>query len=1059
MRLKVILSFVCAVSAMSGIAQQKQPAWNNPSINQINRKADVSDYFAYESLDIAKTDISPLENAKAQSKRYMSLEGIWKFKWVENANERPDNFFATNYDDSNWDRMPVPGMWELNGFGDPIYKNIGYAWCNEWESKEPYVDDKANHVGSYRRHFTIPAEWRGNKIYMHIGSATSNVALYINGKYVGYSEDSKVAAEFDVTPYLIPGKENLIAMQIMRWNDGSYLEDQDFWRLCGIAREVYLYARPQKHINDIRITPDLTNNYQDGNLKVEITTSAPGKKVKLSLVDSQDKNVVEQTLTIDKNGSVQTTLDVAQPAKWNAENPALYKLYTTLMDGDKVLEVIPQRVGFRKVEIKDKQLLINGQPILFKGVDRHELDPDGGYVVSTERMLQDIQVMKQLNVNADRTSHYPNDPRWYELCDIYGIYVTAEANVEGHGLMYIKERTLAKNPLFRDMIVERQGHNIRTLKNHPSVIIWSLGNETGYGKNFEDAYDYVKAYDKSRPVQYECAGIDGKTDIYCPMYADYKWSEEYAKNDKWTKPLIQCEYCHTMGNSGGGMKEYWDIIRKYPGFQGGHVWDFVDQGIRSTSKVTGKEIFAFGGDFGRFPASDNNFNINGMISPDRVPNPHAYEIQYCYQNIWTTLKDTVNGIIEVYNENFFTPIWNTMLQYTIEVEGEKVAEGSDNISMRRIVPQGREVIAITDIAKILANEDYKEREIVCNISYKLINDDPLRKAGEEIAREQFILNGYSFPTVENITTQPKWDGKNKMTQLPAATCDKRVAYTIISANGLKVTFNNENGFISYIDVNGTPMMNEGAQLVPDFWRAPTDNDYGAGFHINNAVWHNPILDKKTFNVEADGKNQVVRTEYDIKGTGATLKVSYTLTPEGKLVITQAMDADDDTKGNPQPLRFGMKMQMPEQFCHIEYYGKGPHENYIDRNLSENIGVWKQTVSEQYYPYIRPQESGNKTGVRYWQLTNSNGLGLRFEGTEPLECQALNYTEDDLYSGVDKGRNLCHSGDLVTRKFTDVHIAHRMMGIGCVNSWGAWPRQEYQMPYKDYTYTFIISALK
>lgn len=1055
-RLKTLLIPALMLSALSSTAQQKFPYWNDPAINQVNRKADVTHFFAYETMDLAKADKTARENTKTKSKRYLSLEGKWKFNWVENANERPSNYYTTNYDDSQWAEMPVPGMWELNGYGDPIYKNIGYAWCNEWESKEPHVDERANHVGSYRKSFKIPADWKGDQVIIHIGSATSNIEIYVNGKFAGYSEDSKVAAEFDITKLIVPGKENLIAMQIMRWCDGSYLEDQDFWRFCGIAREAYLYSRPQSHIEDIRITPDLVNNYQDGTLKVEISaTKAAGKKAELSLQDANGNIVESKALVIGQKNTI--NFDIKNPEKWTAETPYLYTLYTTLKDGDKVLEVIPQKVGFRKVEIKNAQMLVNGQPILIKGVDRHELDPDGGYVVSVDRMVQDIEVMKRLNVNADRTSHYPNDPRWYDLCDEYGIYVTAETNIESHGLMYFEDRVLAKNPLFHDTHIERQKHNLYVLKNHPSIIVWSLGNEAGYGKNFEDAYAFVKSYDQTRPVQYEAGGLEGKSDIYCPMYADYNWSEEYSKNDKYDRPLIQCEYCHTMGNSGGGMKEYWDLIRKYPKFQGGHVWDFIDQAVRSKSKITGKEIYAFGGDFGRFPASDNNFCVNGMISPDRVPNPHAYEIQYCYQNIWTTLKDTANGVIEVFNENFFVPIWNTELHYEVLAEGNKVLEGSENISMQRIVPQGRQLITIEDIAKAI--KDYDGSEILVNISYRLIADEPLRKAGQEIAHEQFQISKYKFPTVQEITAQPVNDGRNKMTVMPNARLDKRVAYSVMEANGMKITFDNGNGFISYIDVDGTPVMFDGAQLIPDFWRAPTDNDYGAWFNINNAMWHNPDLEKKSFDIQPDGANQVAKATYQFRGSDTKVEITYTLTPAGKLVVTQSMTVDPKIEKKPQPLRFGMQMQIAKEFDQIEYYGRGPGESYIDRNHSENIGLWKQTVADQYYPYVRPQESGTKSDVRYWQITNKQGKGLKFEGTEALECQALPYTEDDLYSGPDKGKVLRHSGDLIERPFNDLHIAQRSMGMGCVNSWGAWPRSEYQMGYKDMSYTFIVNAVR
>ncbi len=1045
MKIKSLFLSMLTLVSMN-IMAQKQPAFNDPNVNQINRLTDRADYFAYEKKELAIGDVSASINQKSKSSRYFSLEGTWKFNWVENANERPENFFLTNYDDRKWDNMPVPGMWELNGFGDPIYKNVGYAWCMDWNTNPPFVEDKNNHVGSYRKSFLIPSSFKGEKIYMHIGSATSNISIYINGKFVGYSEDSKVAAEFDVSKYIIAGKENLIAMQIMRWCDGSYLEDQDFWRLCGIARECYLYTRPQKHINDIYITPELTNNYTDGELNINITSFAPGKKVNIKLIDN-NQTLKEITQTLDSKGVANAKIEIENPKKWTAETPNLYSLLITLKDGEKDLEYICKRVGFRKVEIKNSQLLVNGKAILIKGADRHELDPDLGYVVPMERMLEDIKMLKELNVNAVRTSHYPNDPRWYDLCDEYGIYLTAESNIEGHGLMY-GDGKLSKDPRYHFMIQERQDHNIFVLKNHPSIIVWSLGNETGDGKNFEDAYYRIKAYDKSRPVQYECAGVDGKTDIYCPMYADYNWCEQYSKGEQWTKPLIQCEYCHTMGNSGGGMKEYWDLIRKYPKYQGGYVWDFIDQGLRGKSKITGKQIWTYGGDYGRFPASDDNFNCNGMLAPDRTPNPHAYEIQYCYQNILTSLKDSLEGEIEIFNENFFVPISNTILYYQIMANGIEQEKGKIDISKMNIQAQTSQRIKIEGINNVIKNNS--DKEITLNISYKLDKDEKenLKKANQEIAREQFVIKGYQFPKLENLLLA---NGNVKV--------DRRNAYTMIFANNLKITFDNNNGFISYIDVNGKSMMEDDTQLTPDFWRAPTDNDFGANFHKNNAIWRNPKLTKKSFEINQNGNNQVVTANYQIEGADANLKLTYTITPNGKLIINQEMKVTGNKDKKPWPLRFGMKMQMPKEFSFIGYYAKGPRENYIDRNNSENIGLYKQTVEEQYYPYVRPQESGNHTQIRYWNLSNKKGEGLKFYGIEPLECQSLNYTLDDLYAGEDKHNVRMHSGDLTPRPFVDVHIASKQLGLGCVNSWGAWPRNEYQMGYHDYQYTFVIQAIE
>ncbi len=836
-------------------------------------------------------------------------------------------------------------------------------------------------------------------------------------------------------------------MQITRWCDGSYLEDQDFWRLCGIARECYLYARPQAHIRDLFITPDLDKNYKNATLNVKVdAATANGKTVVMTLKDKAGKVVAEKTATV-ANGKAEANFDVKNPLKWTAEAPNLYKLYTALKDGDKVIEVIPQKVGFRKIEIKNAQFLVNGQPVLIKGVNRHEIDPDHGYCISMERMIQDIKVMKELNVNADRTCHYPNDPRWYDLCDEYGIYVTAEANIESHGMGY-GDKTLAKNPLFHDEHVDRNKNNVLSFKNHPCIVVWSLGNEAGYGINFEDAYDWIKAYDTSRPVQYEQAHQTGRaTDIFCPMYFGYEGCDKYSQNDN-PRPLIQCEYAHTMGNSGGGFKEYWDMIRKYPKYQGGYIWDYIDQGLRSKSKVTGKEIFAYGGDFGRFPASDNNFNINGVINPDRKPNPHAWEIEYYYQNIWSTLKDAKKGAVEIYNENFFEPIKNVTLFWTVEAEGEKVAEGTMDIAKLKIAPQARKQIKIDAIAKALKNADLKGKEIVCNLDYRLTADEPLIKKGESVAHEQFVLTDYAFPAVADLE---KASGKVEK--------DARIAYTVLSANGVKVTFDNNNGFISYIDVDGKPMMQDGAQLLPDFWRPATCNDYGADFQRKFGAWRNPHLNKTSLKFEEKGNCQVAVAEYDIRATDSKLKLTYTLTPEGKLIVEQALTVNPEAKNKPQLMRFGMEMQMPKAYDRVEFYGKGPHENYIDRAYSQNLGVWKQTVADQYYQYIRPQESGNKTAVRYWKVLNAQGKGLEFEGTEPLECKALNYTDDDLYSGPVKHLTQRHSGDLTPNPFTVVSIASREMGLGCVNSWGAWPRNEYQMPYQDYKYTFIISPVK
>ena len=1058
MKMKRFLTVVAAgMTALTMVGQV--PMWNDPGKNADNRMENVADFFAYESLALAQ------QGQKQLSKRFLSMEGTWKFHWVKNANERPEGFYAENYDDSAWNQMPVPGMWELNNFGDAIYVNNQYAWRNDWATNPPYVQELNNHVGSYRKSFDIPADWNGEQVILHVGSATSNITVYVNGQYVGYSEDAKVAAEFDVTKFLRPGQKNLFAFQIMRWCDGSYLEDQDFWRLCGIARECYLYARPKACVTDLFVTPDLLNNYKDGTLYVKISTAnADGGKLELSLLDPDGKNVATQKANVS-NGVASASFKVKNPKKWSAEQPNLYKLYVTLKNGNDVSEVIPLKVGFRKVEIKNAQLLVNGQPVLIKGVDRHELDPDGGYVVSVDRMKQDILRMKQLNVNADRTCHYPNDPRWYDLCDEYGIYITAEANIESHGMGY-GEKTLAKNEAYHDAHIERNQHNVKVLKNHPAIIVWSLGNEAGYGKNFEDAYDWVKAYDKSRPVQYEQAGQNGKTDIFCPMYYGYEGCDAYSKGDN-PRPLIQCEYAHAMGNSIGGFKEYWDLVRKYPKYQGGYIWDFIDQGFRGTSKVTGKQIWTYGGDYGRFPASDNNFNCNGVINPDRELTPHAYEVQYYYQNIWTTLQDKTTGTVEIYNENFFVPVENVTLFYQIEAEGEQISSGTVDVNALKIAPLSKKAAKIEAIAKSLNDNRCAGKEVVCNISYKLDKDAGLMKAGEVVAHDQFILQDYQYADLAKLKDA---QGEVKI--------EEHSAYTVISANGADYTFNRHNGFVSYIDVNGQPMIEDGYQLKPDFWRAPTDNDHGAGLQRRFRAWHHPELHLNDFNTAKDGSCVVVSAEYEVmlqrvdrgrgnRGEGndnnapnvhnPKLYMNYTVTADGKMIVDEKLDVDENAEQKPQLFRYGMEMEMPSEFKRIEFYGKGPQENYIDRKDFANIGVYKQRVSEQYWGYVRPQESGNKTQVRWWKMTDKQGRGLCFFSNGPMECSALPYLTDDLSLGEEKGQH--HSGDLVERKFVSVHIAQRQMGMGCVNSWGAWPRQEYQIPYQDYQFQFAISPVR
>ena len=1035
------LMFSCAcLAVLSAEAQKDKPWWLDPEVNEVNTMAPRAAFFAYETENLAKAD------QKARSERYLSLEGKWKFNFSKDHDKAPRDFYSLKYDDSQWTDFPVPGILELNGYGDAIYSNNGYPWRTQFRPEPPFVEERNNYTGSYRKMVTVPADWKGERIYLHVGSATSNLMVWVNGKFVGYSEDSKVSAEFDLTKYLTPGKENLIAMQVMRWCDGSYLEDQDFWRFTGIAREVYLYARPQAHIADLFITPDLVNNYQDGTLEVKLNAvGAKGETVMFSLKDKEGKEVAAQTAKVGGNGEVKVNFNVKNPLKWTAETPNLYTLYTTLMDGKQVAEVVPQRVGFRKVEIKNAQVLVNGQPVLFKGANRHELDPVTGYVVSMDRMLEDIRVMKELNINAVRTCHYPNDPRWYELCDIYGIYMVAEANIESHGMGY-GDKTLAKEPTYEKAHLERNESNIKIYKNHPSIIFWSVGNEAGYGPNFEKAYDLVKAYDPSRPCQYEQAGQNGKTDIFCPMYYDYGGCEWYAKGDN-PRPLIQCEYAHAMGNSMGGFKEYWDMVRKYPKYQGGFIWDFVDQGLRVKNKQ-GKTIYAYGGDFGRYPTSDHNFNCNGIINPDRKPNPHANEVRYYYQNIWATAKDLKAGEVEVYNENFFKSLDDVELQWTLESEGKVLANGRNALD----IPAQQKRVVKLDGYSLPADV---KGEVVLNLDFVLKKAEPMLDAGYAVAREQFVVNPYTFPTMESVlaVTSGKYDTRK-------VEKEEKVAWVTLSAGNTSVTFNHWNGWIDYLDVDGKPMLEEGYAITPDFWRAPTDNDYGAGTQRKLHAWKNPEMKMKSFKVvENEGKAEKgVEVVYDMPSVEATLTMTYTLTPAGELVVNEAMTVNKDAKHKPELMRYGMQLVMPKAYNMLTYYGKGPGENYIDRNNGDRLGVYDAKVADQYWGYVRPQESGNKTEVRYWQVKDENGKGLEFYSFAPMECSTLNYLASDLDDGWDKNAHQSHSGDLTPRDFSVVKLAARQRGLACVNSWGAIPLEQYRMSYQDYSFTYVIRPL-
>ena len=1058
------LSILAALQFVMLPVLAQQPMWLDPKVNSDNRMPRTADFFAYDTPDAAS------KGEKEASALYMSLEGDWRFNFVRNVYDKPADFFRKDFDDSKWVKFPVPGLFEMNGYGDKIYTNVTYPWNNEHPVNPPYIGERENYVGSYRQDFRIPSDWKGKRIYMHVGSATSNLTLWINGQYVGYSEDSKVAAEFDITDYVNCGASNLFAMQIMRWCDASYIEDQDFWRFTGIARQVYLYARPEAHVEDMRIVTDLDGKYVDATLEFSAAlTGADGKTVSVSLQDA-GREIASGKMTV-ADGRAEISIPVKNPSKWTAETPYLYNLVVTLSEADgKILEVIPQKVGFRKVEIRDRQLLVNGQPILIKGADRHEMSAKGGYIMTLDEMIEDIRIMKQMNINAVRTSHYPDDPRWYDLCDEYGIYLVAEANLEGHGMMY-GPSPLARNADYELAHLERNQANVITFKNHPSIIVWSMGNEDGDGQNFVTCYKWIKEYDKTRPVQYEGAtGSPDHCDIHCPMYADYGAMERHEKGND-PRPMIECEYAHAMGNSEGGFKEYWDIIRANRSVQGGFIWDFVDQAVYGKN-ADGKDIFLYGGDEGRYPTSDQNFNCNGLIAPDRRWNPHAYEVQYFYQNIWVTPVDLRKGIFEVYNENFFKDLSEYSMEVVILWDGEE--DSRFEVNLPKIGAQKRVKVTAPGISKrmkslISSPCGTNLPEILIGVEFKLKNDAPLLEKGFVAARQQFMFRETEFRCTEATDYNPL--------NLPDVKIDEAVAYVKLEAAGVVYTFNKNSGWIDYIDIDGKQITQNGSQLKSDFWRAPTDNDYGANLHTRMQAWRNPNLRRTAFECKVENGLGKVNVKYEIEQLYASLEIEYVLDREGYMHVSQKMitrpeeaaqamaQAAPQRQGQrgqrpqsmPDLFKFGMTMNLAGEFDQVEYYGRGPIENYSDRNSSQFLGVYKSTVADQYYPYIRPQENGNKTDVRWWRVTNADGKGLEFRSDAPLSMSSLNYATADLDEGPQKHN--VHAGDLTPRPYTVVHIDKVQYGLACVNSWGATPLEPYKLHYGDYSYSFVIKPVR
>lgn len=951
----------------------------------------------------------------------MDLSGTWEFR----------GSLTPGAKDSPWRTMPVPGCWELNGFGDPIYLNNGYPWSGDKKDlNPPHIPLEGNHVGEYCRRIEIPAEWKGRDIILTIGSATSNVRVWVNGKEAGYSEDSKLQADFDITRLARFGKENTLVMEVHRWCGGTWLEDQDFWRLSGIARGIWLSALPKARIDDLRISADMQGNYH--------------------ITASTTKAVRKLAFFIDGN-EVPAKGRIPHPRLWSAETPNLYRLEARVWDERGNHFTASLDFGFRTVEIRGKQVLLNGQPILLKGVNRHELSSTGGYVVSEEEMLRDILLMKQLNINAVRTCHYPNDPLWYTLCDRYGIYVVDEANIESHGMGDLPDRTLARNEAFAAAHLERVQRMVQRDFNHPSILFWSLGNEAGDGPNFEACYHWLKAEDPSRPVQYERANVvqaanrgpredlHYTSDIQCPMYANYEEAEWFAIHGD--RPFIQSEYAHAMGNSLGGFKEYWDLIRKYPGYQGGFIWDFADQALKwPWENSTTGYVYAFGGDFNKTDPSGNSYNCNGLLAADRSFHPHAYEAQYILQNIHTQAADTP-GTVTVFNENFFTGLQG------IELRWELVAD--KDLHSQRVVLSGSLVLPDIpaqqekDILLFQASDAapfLSDKAIRLDVGYYLTREDGILDAGTRIAHEQIVYRDDSYLPDPAHCQGLSWE----------------------------VSFDELTGALNSWKVGGIELVS--SPLLPCFGRALTENDLGAGYDVSSEEWLYPCF--KLLSVEGDFETDGRRVvEYAVNDL-CRVTVTYQKQADGSIGITQRMH--DIRPGAPELLRYGMEFEMEGSFDHVQWLGYGPFESYPDRHSAARMGIWRQTVQEQYhYGYARPQESGTHSGLRWFRVLDQRGYGVEFSSPKgEFSASALPFARKDMDLSVQnkkmdaslKGRKghsfraQFHSLELRPDGKTHLNIDLRQNGLGGVNSWGAKPIGKYRLGPQEYEFHLLLKPV-
>lgn len=1034
--------FVMLLICLANLSFAQQKAvndWENPGLTSVNtEKPHVTMIpFADES--------QALKNNCAESPFYKSLNGKWKFSFADNPDLAPKDFWKNGIDYSTWKDIEVPSTWEVQGYSYPIYVNIRYEFFTD-SPNPPLVPHDYNPTGSYITNFALPDNWKDKQVFLHFGAVKSFFYLWINGQYVGLSKDSKTPAEFNITNYLNDG-ENKIAMQVMRWSDGSYLECQDMWRMSGINRDVYLFAKPDAHIRDFFAVGSLTNNYKDGLLKLTVyfglkrNADLSGCKLIVSLFDKGQAAPVfsefhDLSAVSGKPDSLYLEKIIDQPKKWSAESPNLYSLVLSLTDKNgNPVESVTNRIGFRTSEIKDGYLLVNGQKIKLKGVNRHEHDPLKGHVISHELMLKDVQLMKQNNINAVRTCHYPDDPYWYELCDEYGLYVIDEANIESHGMGYNLSRTLGNDRRFLAAHLDRTRRMIGRDKNHPSVIIWSLGNEAGNGYNFYNTYLLAKSLDKSRPVQYERAGLEWNTDIYCPMYESVEGILKYASKHQ-DRPLIQCEYAHAMGNSSGNMIDYWDAIESHDQLQGGFIWDWVDQGLLKFDSA-GKKFWAYGGDYGPMDVpSDGNFCCNGLVFPDRTPHPGLTEIKKVYQYVKFRLADDRTPSVEIRNNYAFYDLANTSLFAEVMVDG--ISKVKVEIPAPLILPGESTVLPLP-----FTNLFPKSSEVFINVFLKTTDDRPLMGKGFVLASEQLPL---PVSSLAKPAVSPDIVKAASLPPLKTSETDKEIA---VNGRNFSLTISKASGTIGKFMYKGQDIIVSGP--VPNFRRAPTDNDAGNRMFKTCEAWYTDSGKRNISSVTLDNTNTyfpVITVVYDLPATKSQVIVKYAVSGNADVYVDYSLKGVDSTL--PVIPRVGLNMQLAGTFRNAVWYGRGWGENYQDRKSGSFVGIYKGTVDELYVPYVRPQENGYRTDVRWLSVNNGTGCGVLIQG-QPLICfSALPYTYDDMKGFSHGGK---HINQLPDNPFVDVNIDLLQAGVGGDDSWGAWPMDKYLPEAKDYHYSF------